>query len=107
MTDDLSDPTNPIPGSAKKRRGRPATGQSPVLKITVPPSLLAAIAAWQAKFADLDNAAALRALLVIGLHQGRRRRRIIDPATYRQYDRTATPPRDRAARSPVLHLVGK
>ncbi len=57
-----------------KRRGRPATGRDPFVKVRMPPDIIQAIERWAAKSQDLDRSAAIRSLVELGLHAGRKKR---------------------------------
>ena len=72
---------------APKRRGRPATGRDPSVKVRMPPDVLAAIDRWATKFQDLDRSSAIRALLELGLRAGRKKNQVFDPKRHRGYAR--------------------
>jgi hypothetical protein len=57
----------------RKSAGRPATGCDPVVRVRMPPDILAAIDRFAGKFAGLSRSQAIRALIDIGLHAGRKR----------------------------------
>jgi hypothetical protein len=94
-----------------KRRGRPATGRDPFVKVRMPPDIIQAINRWAAKFHDLDRSAAIRALVELGLHAGRRRDQVFDPKGFRRHDRKVPLAKRRrrppASHPPLLRLVGK
>jgi hypothetical protein len=93
---------------APRKRGRPATGSDPVVRVKMPPDVIQAIERWAAKFADLDRSSAIRALVELGLRAGRKRNEILDPKGFRQHVRkTPLAKRRRRPRPPLLRLVGK
>jgi hypothetical protein len=106
---DNSCPTENAISVPPKRRGRPATGHDPSIKVRVPVDLIAAIERWASKFHGLDRSAAIRALLSLGLEAGRKRNEVIDPKRYRQHARKAPLVKRRrrppAASAPLLRLV--
>jgi len=81
-------PTENVISVPPKRRGRPATGHDPSVKVRMPADLIAAIERWAAKF-GLDRSGAVRALLLIGLEASRKRNEVIDPKRHRQHARKA------------------
>jgi hypothetical protein len=92
-----------------KRPGRSASGSDPLLQVRVPPDVLAAIERFRGKFHGLGLSSAVRALVELGLHAGRKRNQVVDPKRYRQFDRKvplATKRRPRP-RPPVLRIVSK
>ena len=90
------------------RRGRRAKGRDPLVQARMPPDVIAAIDRWAAKFADLDRSAAIRVLVDIGLHVGRKRNHVVDPKGYRLHDRKVPLAKRRSRpRPPLLRLVGK
>jgi hypothetical protein len=99
MTRNSGGPANTIPGEPK-RRGRPATGRDPSVKVRMPPDIIQAIERWAGKFHDLDRSAAIRALVELGLHAGRRKDRVFDPKGYKHHDRKV-PLAKRRPRPPV------
>jgi hypothetical protein len=103
-------PANTI-STAAKRPGRPATGRDPVIKVGMPVDVLAVIERWAGKFAGLDRSAAIRALIELGLHAGRKHNQAIDPKGYRLHERKVLLAKRRrpppAASAPLLRLVRK
>ncbi len=72
----------------------------------MPPDVIAAIDRFAAKFQDLDRSAAIRALVELGLHVGRKRNQVVDPKGYRGHDRKVPlAKRRRRPRPPVLRLI--
>jgi hypothetical protein len=75
----------------------------------MPPDLIQAIERWRSKFQDLDRSAAIRTLIELGLHAGRKKNQVYDPEGYRHFDRkvplTKRRPRPPAARPPLLRVV--
>jgi len=107
MTRNSGGTENTIP-VGPKRRGRPATGRDPSVKVRMPPDVLQAIERWARKFQDLDRSSAIRALVELGLHAGRKRNEILDPKGFRQHVRkTPLAKRRRRPQPPLLRLVGK
>jgi hypothetical protein len=94
-----------------KRGGRPATGRDPLVQLRMPADLIQAIDRFADKFADLSRSQAIRALIDIGLHAGRKRNEVTDPKRYRGYVRKVPLAKRRrpppAASAPVLRIVGK
>ena len=99
MTRNSGGPANTIPGEPK-RRGRPATGRDPSVKVRMPPDIIQAIDRWAGKFQDLDRSAAIGALVELGLHAGRKRDRVFDPKGYKHHERKV-PLAKRRPRPPV------
>jgi hypothetical protein len=54
-----------------KKRGRPATGHDPMVRVRVPKSMLDRIDRWSGRFEAMDRSAALRSLLNLGLNRSR------------------------------------
>jgi hypothetical protein len=52
---------------ARKKRGRPATGQDPVSAIRLPPKLTISIAKWAARNGAASRSEAIRRLVELGL----------------------------------------
>jgi hypothetical protein len=94
-----------------KRPRRPASGSDPLLQVRVPADVLAAVERFRGKFQGLDRSAAIRALIELGLHAGRRRNEILDPKGCRGYERKAPLAKRRrpppAAAAPMLRIVSK
>jgi hypothetical protein len=113
MTRNFGGPEHTIP-AGPKRRGRPATGRDPSVKVRMPAGVIDAIDRWAAKFHELDRSAAVRALVELGLRAGRKHDRAIDPKGYRQHERKVPLAKRRRLastkaqpRPPLLRLVGK
>jgi|GraSoiStandDraft_41_1057321.scaffolds.fasta_scaffold2013130_2 hypothetical protein len=70
-----------MPRKRRKRRGRPATGQDPIVTVRLPAKLLQDIDAWAVVYRDpyegMDRSTAIRCLILLGL-QGVHFR-VIDP----------------------------
>jgi hypothetical protein len=77
----------------------------------MPPDVMQAIERWAAKFQDLDRSAAIRSLIELGLHAGRKKGRVFDPKGYKHYDRKVPlaerRPRPPVTRPPLLRVVSK
>jgi hypothetical protein len=101
-------PGNTFP-APPERRGRPATGRDPEVKVRIPPHIIEAIDRWAGKFRDMGRPAAIRALIELGLRAGRKSNQVVDPKKYRSYDRKAPLAKRRrpppAASAPLLRLV--
>ena len=110
MTNNFGGTVNTIP-VGPKRRGRPATGRDPFVKVRMPPDIIQAIDRWAAKFQNLDRSAAIRALVELGLHAGRRKNQVSDPKGYKHHDRKVPlarrRPRPPVGRPPLLRVVSK
>jgi hypothetical protein len=80
----------------------------------MPAGVIQAIDRFAGKFADLSRSQAIRALIDIGLHAGRRRNEVIDPKGHRLHVRKAPLAKRRCLAStksqpppPLLRIVGK
>jgi hypothetical protein len=77
----------------------------------MPPDIIQAIDRWATKFHDLDRSAAIRALVELGLHAGRRKNQVFDPKGCKHHERKVPlakrRPRPPAAHPPVLRVVSK
>jgi hypothetical protein len=80
----------------------------------MPADLIQAIDRFAGKFADLSRSQAIRALIDIGLHAGRKRNEVIDPKGHRLHERKVVLAKRRRLastkaqpRPPLLRLVGK
>jgi hypothetical protein len=58
-----SGPTENVISVPPKRRGRPATGHDPSVKVRMPVDVIQAVERWASKFHGLDRSGAIRALL--------------------------------------------
>jgi hypothetical protein len=110
MSGNSGGPGNTFP-APPKRRGRPATGRDPEVKVRIPPHIIEAIDRWAGKFRDLGRPAAIRALLELGLRAGRKKNEAVDPKGYRLHERKVPLAKRRrpppAASPPLLRLVRK
>jgi|SRR5712671_554458 len=95
----------------RKKPGRPPTGCDPLVQVRMPADVIQAINRWAGKFVNLDRSAAIRALVELGLHAGRRKDHVFDPKGYRQHEHKAPLAKRRrpppAASAPLLRLVRK
>jgi hypothetical protein len=57
--------------SAKRKRGRPATGMDPLVAARIPPALTARVEAWAAA-TGISRSEAIRQLIELGLQAKRR-----------------------------------
>jgi hypothetical protein len=97
-----------------KRRGRPATGRDPEVKVRIPPRIIESIDRWAGKFRDLGRPAAIRALIELRLRAGRKSNQVVDPKGYRLHERKVPLAKRRRLastkaqpRPPLLRLIRK
>lgn len=76
------------------------------MQIRIPVGVIESVERWASKFQDLDRSAAIRALVELGLHAGRKRNQVFDPKGYKQHDRKVPlAKRRRRPRPPLLRVV--
>jgi hypothetical protein len=70
-----------------KRPGRPATGRDPLVQLRMPRDVIQAVNRWASKFQNLRHSAAIRTLVELGLHAGRKKDHVFDPKGFRLHER--------------------
>jgi hypothetical protein len=95
----------------RKKPGRPPTGCDPLVQVRMPLHVIEAIERWASKFQDLDRSRAIRTLVELGLHAGRKKDHVLDPKGFRLHDRKVPlakrRPRPSVTRPPVLRVVSR
>jgi len=90
---------------APKKRGRPATGLDPTVKVRVPKPVIDQIDRWAAGFHHMNHSAALRCLIYLGLNQ-LRPQTVYDPKGFAAYHnkRNSAAPMPPSTLAERLHL---